>query len=172
MKFLAYVVSPGKIRPDPERLDSFKNIKSPKSKEELRSVIGTLQYYSIFLKDFSAKTASLFEILKKNVRFQWTSQLEDLRSMISEIVHSMGLTMFDDEKDIFLTCDASMKGLGAVLSHDRDQKDLVWCSSRTLSPVERNYLNIESEALSIKSPTCYWSKYTHLHACSLSNHLV
>jgi hypothetical protein len=150
LKFLGYIISPGHIKPDPEKIASFTQLRSPKSKDDLKSIIGTLQYYSLFIRNFLSLAAPLFSLLRKNVRFVWNREAERaLRLIISEVSKSIGLAMFDESKPIFLSCDASLKGLGAVLSHDREQKQVIWCISRTLSNAEKNYSNIEREALAI-----------------------
>ena len=90
VKFLGYIVSANKVSPDPERLKSFQEIQSPRSKQQLRSVIDTLQYYSLFVKDFSAKAAVMFSLLKKDCRFRWTPEAESsLRLINSDIVKTI-----------------------------------------------------------------------------------
>ena len=42
-----------------------------------------------------------------------------------------------------------MRGLGYVLSHDRDQNEIVWIGSRVLTPAGSSYAVIEREALAI-----------------------
>ena len=61
------------------------------------------------------------------------------------------LVHYDPAKPIVLACDASQCGIGAVLSHvvDNEQDRPIAYVSRTLSPAEKNYSQLEKEALAI-----------------------
>ena len=91
-------------------------------------------------------------------------------NLMSELAGRRVLTHFDDKRDLFLATDASQYGVGAVLFHQatpevgsniksETAEQVISYVSRTLSVAERNYSQIEKEALAIIFGIKMYDKY-------------
>ncbi len=78
---------------------------------QLRSVIGAIQYYSRFIPRFAERASSLFEIISSE-EFTWTKEHEEtLRSLIAFIASKAVLRPFSMKLRPTLITDVSYKGL-------------------------------------------------------------
>ena len=96
--------------------------------------------------------APLYNLLQKNAAWQWgTTQQTAFSEAKKLLVSSKVLVHFDADKPLFLSCDASTYGVGAVLSHKLDDglEHPVAYTSRSLTPAERKYSQLDKEGLAI-----------------------
>ena len=88
----------------------------------------------------------------KNVKSEWTPKCDSAFEEVKQLVVSRQiLTHYDPILPLKLDCDASCYGIGAVISHtfpDGSEKPVAF-ASRSLTSSERNYAQIEREALGI-----------------------
>ncbi|XP_043229035.1 uncharacterized protein K02A2.6-like [Amphibalanus amphitrite] len=152
LDYLGHRITADGIHPTEEKIQAIRNMKRPDDVKELQSMLGIINFYRRFLPNLSTQLQPLNQLLQKEARWSWTPACEkvfqQLKSALSEddvLVH------YDEEKPIKLSCDASSYGLGAVISHvmsDGSERPIAF-ASRTMTPTERNYAQVEREGLSI-----------------------
>nr|CDJ84418.1 RNA-directed DNA polymerase (reverse transcriptase) domain containing protein [Haemonchus contortus] len=105
-----------------------------------------------FISEMRQLRAPLDELLKKNVPFKWSAECQDAFQRAKDVLASdLLLTHYDPTKEIVIAADASEYGLGAVISHrlsDGTEK-AIHHASRSLTAAEKNYGQVEKEALAI-----------------------
>nr|VZI32415.1 unnamed protein product [Spirometra erinaceieuropaei] len=152
IKYLGFVFDANGRHPDPENIRAIQRMPAPKNVSQLRSFLGLISYYSAFLPSLHDVRAPLNRLLQKDASWCWSPDCEkafaQLKSMLSS---DLLLTHYDPTLPIVVAADASNHGVGAVISHtfpDGSEKAIMH-ASRTLTPAEKNYGQIEKEALAL-----------------------
>ena len=108
--------------------------------------------YQKFLPNLSSVLAPLHNFLNNKTRWRWGKNSRKLLNKLKSFLKSPKLMVYyDDKKELTLVCNASQYGLGAVLSHKMEDgsQQLISFASRTLTSAEKNYSNLETEALAL-----------------------
>ena len=152
LKFLGHIVSKSGIEPDPEKKKKISDLARPKDVKELKSFMGTINYYGRFVSEMHKLRGPLDKLLKKEVKWEWSKEQEDAFQSVKKVLSSnLLLTHFDPELEIIVTADASNYGVGAVISHrfpDGKEKVIEY-ASKSLNAAEKNYSQIEKEGLAL-----------------------
>ncbi|XP_054279150.1 uncharacterized protein LOC128997535 [Macrosteles quadrilineatus] len=152
--FLGFVLSKEGIKPDPSKVQAVVDLPAPSNANEVQRFMGMITFLAKFIPNCSEILEPITSLLKTKNDFFWGPTQEKAFVTVKQILSSEPcLTVYDPEKPSILSCDASKKGLGAVLLQvEGENKKPVAYISRTLMPVEENYSNIEREALA-----CTWA---------------
>ncbi|XP_055633424.1 uncharacterized protein K02A2.6-like [Toxorhynchites rutilus septentrionalis] len=151
LKFLGHILSANGIRPDKDKLEAIRNFREPVSKEELRSLLGLVNFVGKFIPDLATLTDPLRQLTKHQNRFVWNRDHQTaFRELKSYMANPTTLGYFDVDDRTQLIADASPVGLGAVLIQINDRGPrIISYASRSLTDVEKRYAQIEKEALAL-----------------------
>ena len=120
----------------------------PENPKQLRSFLGMVNYYDKFLPGLATKCACLNDLLHKDKKWYWTEEHSKAVDAIKESLTSADtLAHYDPTLPLTLACDASTIGVRAVILHT--YPDGKAYASRKLTKAEKNYAQIQKEALGI-----------------------
>ncbi|XP_031760407.1 uncharacterized protein K02A2.6-like, partial [Xenopus tropicalis] len=170
VEYLGYRIDAQGLHPTETKLTAIVNAPSPSNVSELRSFLGLLNYYGRFLPNLSTLLQPLHELLQKDTKWAWSAECEKaFQDAKQRLTNSKWLAHYDPSKPLRLACDASPYGVGAVISHilPNGEEHPIAFASRTLTQTERNYAQIEREALSIIFGVKKFHKYLYGRKFSL-----
>ncbi|GJR83370.1 putative reverse transcriptase domain-containing protein [Tanacetum coccineum] len=132
---------------DPAKIESIKDWASPKTPTEIRQFLGLAGYYQRFIEGFLKIAKSMTKLTQKGVKFDWGEKEENAFQLIKQKLCSAPiLALPEGSKDFVVYCDASHKGLGAVLMQ---REKVIAYASRQLKIHEKNYTTHDLELGSV-----------------------
>lgn len=161
LTYLGLILDESGLRMDPERINPILNMPPPRNLKELRSIIGMAGWYRRFLKNFSALTAPMTDLLKvpKNKndkskrisKFVWTKEANDaFLELKSALVSSPVLCSPNYDEKFSIQTDASELGIGAVLTQGEGENEkVISYMSMKLSAQQKKYSATERECLAV-----------------------
>ena len=170
VQYLGHTISKHGIAPDPSKVSKVQNFPVPTDLNKLRQFLGLASYYRRFIKNFAAVAAPLHALTKKDVSYVWTVQCQEAFQQLKQLLCSapvLAYPQFGPGHQFVLETDASLAGLGAVLSQNDDKGHLhpVAYASRALHKHEVNYHITELETLGIVWAVKYFRAYLLGHHC-------
>ena len=149
--YLGYLIDDQGIHPTKEKVQAISEAPAPTNVTQLRAYLGILNFYRRFLPQAATKLEPLNRLLKACTPWEWGKEQESaFIESKKALLTSNALTHFDPKLPLVVVADSSAYGIGAVLCHLIDGKERPICfASRTLTSTERNYAQLEKEALAM-----------------------
>ena len=152
IEWLGYELTGSGISPVNGKIQGITERLRPTNLKELRSFLGAVNQLNKFVPELATICFPFRSILKKNVTWAWTKEHEEAFLKINqEIKKITELTHFKRDSPIRIICDASKKGLGAVLQQQQNNKEWkpIYFASRFLTEFETKYSINELEFLAV-----------------------
>ena len=152
---VGFIVDSNGSRVDPMRTQSFRDMAVPTSVKGVQAVLGAMNYVRHFIPNFSVRAKPLTDLVsgrkqgQRAPKFIWTEAAQRAFDDLKEAVtNTPPLAFLDYAKEIFIRCDSSQFGAGAVLFQfdSEGREHPVAYASRKYTLAERNYNTFQQEA--------------------------
>ncbi|GJV48563.1 putative reverse transcriptase domain-containing protein [Tanacetum coccineum] len=163
VKFLGHVIDSRGIHVDPAKTEAVKNWASPTTPSEIRQFLGLAGYYRRFIEGFSKIAKPMTELTQKNQKFDWGEEQEEAFQLLKQkLCAAPILALPKGSKKFVVYCDASIKGLGAVLMQ---RMKVIAYASRKLKIHEKNYTTHDLELGAVVFALKIWRHYLYGTKC-------
>jgi flagellar biosynthesis GTPase FlhF len=173
--FLGHIVSADGIKVDPAKTQGIRDMAPPTNVQEVRRFLGSTGYYRKFIKNYSSRAAPLTDLTKDSgsnntsktrpLPYEWgpveQAAFDDLKDAL---LNAPVLRIADFLRDFTIESDASLKGVGAVLSQDfgsngRKEVHPVAYMSKKLDAGQQAWPTHEREMYAIVCAVQEWRTY-------------
>ncbi|GJZ30886.1 putative reverse transcriptase domain-containing protein [Tanacetum coccineum] len=118
-----------------------------------------------FIKGFSKIAKPMTKLTQKKIKFEWSDKAEAAFQLIKQKLCSAPiLTLPEGNEDFIAYCDASIKGLGAVLMQ---REKVIAYASRQLKIHEKNYTTHDLELGAVVFALKIWRHYLYGTKCTV-----
>ncbi|KAK9685547.1 RNase H-like domain found in reverse transcriptase [Popillia japonica] len=153
IEYLGYLVDEKGISPSLSNVKAITDYPIPRNTRELQSFIDLLSYFRKFIKDFSLITKPLYNLLKRDRKFNFTDDHLSVFNFLKDKIASQPvLALYSHTAETELHCGTSALGFGAIL-FQRQEADgkfhPVMIFSKRTSQAESKYRRYELECLGI-----------------------
>ena len=166
VEYLGHLITPQGLKPNPKQAKAVVEFPVPESVTNVRQFLGLTSYYRRFIAQFAKVAAPLHALTRKDAVFRWTAECQEaFEALKAVITRSPVLAYPNFDVDFVLETDASVKGLGAMLSQYQSDGVLhpVAFASHSLSPAERNYGVTDLETLAVVWAMQHYRAYLYEH---------
>ena len=147
VEYLGYTISEGIVTPTERNLSKISDIPTPHNRKTTKRLIGALNFFRDMIPNLSGRISAISDLTSEKTTFKWKPEFTQI---INEIIEDLKLKAYqiqpDHEKPFEIFCDASIRGVGAILVQD---KKLIACFSKKLNLPQQKYTTTEQETMAI-----------------------
>ncbi|CEL57200.1 Retrotransposable element Tf2 155 kDa protein type 2 OS=Schizosaccharomyces pombe (strain 972 / ATCC 24843) GN=Tf2-7 PE=4 SV=1 [Rhizoctonia solani AG-1 IB] len=162
VEYLGIIVSDRGFSLDKLKIQAVQEWPTPSTVKQVQSFLGFANFVRRFVANFSQIAQPLHNLVKKEVKWQWTDKEEGtFRELQRAIINAPVIVHADPSKPYFLETDASGAALGSVLSQRQEDGRLhpIGYLSESFKGAEQNYDTHDKELLAIIRSFEHWRIY-------------
>ena len=150
-EWLGFRIGKSGIAPLVRKTQAAEDLKTPKSRKELKSLMGSMHSLYKFLPKLAEVSAPLRPLLSQNNESVWTPNCENAFQQFKPLVKNIvELGHFDIHRETRIICNASHDGLGAVLEqYSAFGWHPISFASSFLNPSEKKYSSNKLELVAV-----------------------
>ena len=152
VEYLGHVIDAKVLHTSPKKCQAITDAPAPQNVTKLRSFLGLVNYYGRFVPNLASGLHPLNWLLRKGAAWAWTKKSQEAFYSVKTVLGSQQvLAHYDLSLPLSMAADASAYGVGAVISQqcqDSSERPVAF-ASRTLTPSDCNYSQLEKEALAL-----------------------
>ncbi|KAK6172537.1 hypothetical protein SNE40_016172 [Patella caerulea] len=158
--FLGHYVSADGIEANKDLIAVVSDWPIPQNVKQLQAFLGLTNYYRRFIPEYADKAEPLYQLLKKDVSFEWSISQHNAFELLKQSLTRPPVLSFPLPQETFiLDTDASNVAVGAVLSQTQNGEErVISYGSKRLGPAQERYCVTRRELLAIVTFT---DKYKH-----------
>jgi len=119
VRFLGYVLSRGRLHADRSKVDAIRTYPRPTCLREIQRFLGLVGFYRKFIRNFCVLAVPLSRLTRRGVPFVWEKEQQEAFETLRDcLTQSPILALPDNDRKLVVETDASIKGIGGVLSQD------------------------------------------------------
>ena len=170
VEYLGHVISSSGLKPNHKLTAAVCDFPTPRNVKEVRRFLGLTSYYRKFIPGFARVAEPLHRLTRKDVEFSWTTDCQiSFDTLKKKLTEAPLLAYPSFDRDFVLETDASIHGLGAILSQVQDdhKSHPIAYASRALSTAEKNYGITELETLAVVWAMSHYHYYLYGHCVTV-----
>ena len=161
--YLGHVVSAQGVATDPKKIGAVRDWLAPTNLKQLQAFLGMVGYYRQYISDFATVAKPLTRLTAKGIGWHWGAEEQQAFTSLKQALIIAPVLGYPDPRLLYIRdTDASLVGLGAVLSQVQDgQERVVGYYSKTLLTAEQNYCVTRRELLAVVSAMKHFRPYLY-----------
>uniref|UniRef100_A0A914VNX9 RNA-directed DNA polymerase n=1 Tax=Plectus sambesii TaxID=2011161 RepID=A0A914VNX9_9BILA len=150
--YLGFIINKDGIRANPKKIAAITDMPPPWDVKALKAFLGMVNHYHRFIPNLADLEQPLTHLSSSKTPWKWSTECDKAFCDVKKILLGpMVVGHYNPDEEIIVAADASAYGIGARIYHRyaNGQEKVIAYASKKLDAAQKNYGQIEKEALAL-----------------------